>query len=297
MDNGDKTLSSVQPASLDGPDAQPTGDGVPADSAQKNGHTSTATLPQPPLEQLDPAPATIAHIMGNIEPQKVDEVPPVVPSDTQPVSPTVIAELQLPLVQGPVTKDIGLLDTASGPPTASLLTHGSDGDSSEAMDVETPPIPIDVNIPSTVPPPTMLASDSPAIPPSDVPTHSGSGVGSQTEPTAPPAPVTPLDAPVDSSEPAEPAVSPGIPSTDLPPSEDNADATEPAASAPSADGSQPAVGDGRQLNVTDALSYLDAVKHQFHDQPDVYNHFLDIMKDFKSQLYVSLSLFPFVGSY
>lgn len=42
----------------------------------------------------------------------------------------------------------------------------------------------------------------------------------------------------------------------------------------------------RPLNVTDALSYLDAVKMQFQDQPDVYNHFLDIMKDFKSQLQV-----------
>lgn len=37
----------------------------------------------------------------------------------------------------------------------------------------------------------------------------------------------------------------------------------------------------RPLNVTDALSYLDAVKVQFHDKPEVYNHFLDIMKDFK----------------
>jgi paired amphipathic helix protein Sin3a len=40
----------------------------------------------------------------------------------------------------------------------------------------------------------------------------------------------------------------------------------------------------RPLNVTDALSYLDAVKHQFQDKPDVYNRFLDIMKDFKSQV-------------
>ncbi|PCH34038.1 hypothetical protein WOLCODRAFT_94711 [Wolfiporia cocos MD-104 SS10] len=40
----------------------------------------------------------------------------------------------------------------------------------------------------------------------------------------------------------------------------------------------------RPLNVTDALSYLDAVKVQFTEQPDVYNHFLDIMKDFKSQI-------------
>lgn len=45
-------------------------------------------------------------------------------------------------------------------------------------------------------------------------------------------------------------------------------------------------GDGRQLNVTDALSYLDAVKLQFHDNADVYNHFLDIMKEFKSGVYV-----------
>ncbi|CAG8797288.1 7454_t:CDS:2, partial [Racocetra persica] len=37
------------------------------------------------------------------------------------------------------------------------------------------------------------------------------------------------------------------------------------------------------LNVKDALSYLDQVKVQFSEQPDVYNRFLDIMKDFKSQ--------------
>lgn len=42
----------------------------------------------------------------------------------------------------------------------------------------------------------------------------------------------------------------------------------------------------RPLDVTDALGYLDAVKVQFHDRPDVYNQFLDIMKDFKSQMYV-----------
>ncbi|KAJ7881553.1 paired amphipathic helix, partial [Mycena olivaceomarginata] len=38
------------------------------------------------------------------------------------------------------------------------------------------------------------------------------------------------------------------------------------------------------LTVTDALSYLDAIKNKFHDQPNVYNHFLDIMKEFKSQI-------------
>ncbi|KAF5380698.1 hypothetical protein D9757_007032 [Collybiopsis confluens] len=51
----------------------------------------------------------------------------------------------------------------------------------------------------------------------------------------------------------------------------------------------------RPLNVTDALSYLDAVKNKFSSQPNVYNHFLDIMKEFKSQQHVFLSfLQPFV---
>src|ERR1700722_4433181 len=44
----------------------------------------------------------------------------------------------------------------------------------------------------------------------------------------------------------------------------------------------------RPLDVKDALSYLDAVKMRFQDQPEVYNRFLDIMKDFKSQQYVHL---------
>ncbi|XP_031549385.1 paired amphipathic helix protein Sin3a-like isoform X2 [Actinia tenebrosa] len=39
----------------------------------------------------------------------------------------------------------------------------------------------------------------------------------------------------------------------------------------------------QRLKVEDALSYLDQVKLQFGNQPQVYNHFLDIMKEFKSQ--------------
>ena len=68
--------------------------------------------------------------------------------------------------------------------------------------------------------------------------------------------------------------------------DDQMDAASNSAVQSSMHASPPPASDGRQLNVTDALSYLDAVKHQFQDQPDVYNRFLDIMKDFKSQLYV-----------
>jgi len=56
-------------------------------------------------------------------------------------------------------------------------------------------------------------------------------------------------------------------------------------------------GNNRPLNVTDALSYLDAVKVQFHDKPDVYNHFLDIMKDFKSQMCVFSFIFLSISAF
>lgn len=46
----------------------------------------------------------------------------------------------------------------------------------------------------------------------------------------------------------------------------------------------PATNHDRPLNVNDALSYLDKVKDQFSEAPEVYNRFLDIMKDFKSHL-------------
>ena len=44
-----------------------------------------------------------------------------------------------------------------------------------------------------------------------------------------------------------------------------------------------ALSQGQQPILNDALSYLDQVKVRFVHQPDVYNQFLDIMKDFKSQ--------------
>ena len=44
-----------------------------------------------------------------------------------------------------------------------------------------------------------------------------------------------------------------------------------------------ALSQGQQPILNDALSYLDQVKVRFQHEPDVYNRFLDIMKDFKSQ--------------
>lgn len=84
-----------------------------------------------------------------------------------------------------------------------------------------------------------------------------------------------VDAPITSPPPvaSNPSPPPTLPAPTTPESQSQQPAQPSAASSPS-----------RPLNVGDALSYLDAVKVQFADSPDVYNHFLDIMKEFKSQL-------------
>ncbi|OCT87071.1 hypothetical protein XELAEV_18020764mg [Xenopus laevis] len=68
-----------------------------------------------------------------------------------------------------------------------------------------------------------------------------------------------------------------VPSHGGPAVQSHAHSNPPAAPAP-AQGQQ-----FQRLKVEDALSYLDQVKLQFGNQPQVYNDFLDIMKEFKSQ--------------
>ena len=52
---------------------------------------------------------------------------------------------------------------------------------------------------------------------------------------------------------------------------------------PEPPGGPPPMGGMRELRVEDALLYLDDVKREFGDRPRVYNEFLAIMKNFKSQ--------------
>ncbi|KAG0689614.1 Transcriptional regulatory protein sin3 [Pichia californica] len=59
--------------------------------------------------------------------------------------------------------------------------------------------------------------------------------------------------------------------------------TTPSATTPASSDEQKSSPNYKPLNVKDALYYLDQVKLQFRNQTDVYNNFLDIMKDFKSQ--------------
>ncbi len=48
---------------------------------------------------------------------------------------------------------------------------------------------------------------------------------------------------------------------------------------------RPSAGTQQHPQLNDALAYLDRVRAEFHDQPDVYNKFLQIMRDFKVNAY------------
>ena len=53
----------------------------------------------------------------------------------------------------------------------------------------------------------------------------------------------------------------------------------------------------RPLNITDgALTHLDLVKNRFRERPEVYNQFLDIMKEYKGQTYVIYCLQNFLAA-
>ena len=52
----------------------------------------------------------------------------------------------------------------------------------------------------------------------------------------------------------------------------------------------------QQPVINDASRYLDQVKERFAEQPDVYNKFLDIMKDFENQAVDPLGLIQRVST-
>ncbi|KAF7720667.1 Transcriptional regulatory protein sin3 [Apophysomyces ossiformis] len=94
-------------------------------------------------------------------------------------------------------------------------------------------------------------------------------------PTAPDAPQTSSLSQTTNTLPASPV------STATPPP--NVQPRMPAVESRTSSATSPIANGHRPLNVKDALTYLDQVKFQFPGQPEVYNKFLDIMKDFKSQ--------------
>ncbi|KAK9242525.1 hypothetical protein V1506DRAFT_509342 [Lipomyces tetrasporus] len=149
------------------------------------------------------------------------------------------------------------------------------------------------NLPSmsTTPSPQINhPSQSPSMTQTPLPSLSSSVVAQQQPMMASP-PST--NAPVPTAQQQQPPVQPQQLSGPSPISQHQAAAALPIPQGPpaaqnplstvSASSTAQQIAAYRPLNVKDALSYLDQVKVQFQNQPDVYNRFLDIMKDFKSQ--------------
>ena len=142
----------------------------------------------------------------------------------------------------------------------------------DAKPVEPPSPPYIAKLPesiATTPLPAPVRVDDPSLPIAPTPQSEHAPSISYVEPASE-AQAAAADPPMPAAESIQHVVPPAGPSLPAPPAA--------------------AAVQERPLNVTDALSYLDAVKMQFQEQPDVYNHFLDIMKDFKSQLYVSFTM-------
>lgn len=123
----------------------------------------------------------------------------------------------------------------------------------------------DASLSGPLPPPAQLAGPT-ILPPLPLPTpyrRASSAMGGALGPSVPgtPAPMGFVE-----SGPVTPGIAPSS-----------------ASQAPTSPGTVV-----RPLNVKDALSYLELVKVKFENWPEVYNHFLDIMKDFKSQVYAIL---------
>jgi hypothetical protein len=124
-------------------------------------------------------------------------------------------------------------------------------------------------------PPSQSQSSTPNIPPQSQ-TSRDPSLPTPSTSTQPGPPVRPAQGASTPLPPVSaPAITPGRVSTPPPP-QVSTPGFQPAPPPPQATSYRP-------LNVKDALTYLDLVKVQFQDRPDVYNKFLDIMKDFKSQ--------------
>jgi paired amphipathic helix protein Sin3a len=167
------------------------------------------------------------------------------------------------LAAPPSDADAMLVDQPSKPPL-----EGNSGDLSD----DVPP----TNV--TLPPPQDQVSKPTSPAPTTVPAE-------VLEPSADPSVTSSPKVPQASLSVVAPVT---VPTVQSPPSLSEATVPPPshiqtlAQELPTSPGG-PSGDANRPLNVSDALGYLDAVKNKFQNNPDVYNNFLEIMKDFKSQ--------------
>lgn len=236
--------------------------------------TSTATdadaVPTPAPKE--PVEAPVAEALSEaVAPSASPEKP--VETSSEPTPPVTAAEPAAPVTTTPAEPSSNGTETTPAEEPTPMEVEEKNDEKAESPPNDPPPAE-----------PTVSKPSEDAQPPQPPPTESNNievPVKPKSPPPAPAAPAAPVDPQVGA---AGGAVMGSATLNGGPPAPQAAPPPPPPPQAPP----PPPQGGGmmggmRELRVEDALLYLDDVKREFGGRPRVYNEFLAIMKNFKSQ--------------
>lgn len=249
-------------------------------------------ISQPPQEAVEPAAPAPQSPMEEDAPV----LPPVAPAqppveenpsmDAIPATAPVVESVATAEPTPPPSEEEKPPATEASPyPTEQPTENGGDVAMTEAAEVPAPAPATEAKAFETEEPaPAAVASPPP--PPTEAAPPSSQSLVEQPPVQEPSAPQLPPveEAPPPAAPAPEPMAPPAaVPVQNPPPP---AEATAPPRAIAAAAPQKPDAGGGggmKELRVEDALLYLDDVKREFGDRPRIYNEFLSIMKNFKSQ--------------
>eukprot|EP00980_Cylindrotheca_fusiformis_P029895 scaffold24012_cov186-Cylindrotheca_fusiformis.AAC.8 len=269
------------------------------------GVTDTARTSHSPEEKATKAVATKAEAPSPME-EDVKQAAPVpvaasaqpsvklpasAPVTSTPVEASVAAAVKStpPPVQQPENQKPALLDTPSRPTELPVAQENGNDDGDVKMTEASSETPVSATLNTSIDNKVATTSQAAnaASPPPVAPSSGNTDAVLQQASSVKKAP-TPLVPGSSAAAAAAPAVPAPTASMAPPPAVPMQNSSSPptgpkrpkaAAPAPSGGGG----GGMKELRVEDALLYLDDVKREFGDRPRVYNEFLSIMKNFKSQ--------------
>ena len=211
----------------------------------------------PPAAAAAVPPSGISSVASSLPPKLGEPAAP--PAITAAAAPVPAVAPVAPPAQPRTYMEMAAAATKSVPPAVQAPSGGEVAKPTVAAEPAVPAASTAINQPPQPPPKAPPAP--PAAPPRPAPA---------APPAAAPAAVTAAVSATGANAGGPPQPRPGGP---------------PSGAAPPAKPPQPPPGGGgmKELRVEDALLYLDDVKREFGDRPRVYNEFLAIMKNFKSQ--------------
>lgn len=266
----------------------------PAPPMQPEPEVAPENLPAP-VEAPESAPAVAAQMPSTAPPaapEVVTEATTFTPSEPEPMEVDAVSKPEEPEL--PVEKPAAQEEPSSKPdiPSATSVAAPDQDieDSAQAPVAAVPP----TIAPQGIPVAHLPMAKSPSPPPAAPQVSSEVAI-----PAQPPAPMVAkrppgppgLGVPMPTSSPSAGAAAAAAAAAAKPPPQPRAaspaaanfPAAAPMPAAPAPPAANAGMGGMKELRVEDALLYLDEVKREFGHRPRIYNEFLAIMKNFKSQ--------------